>query len=56
MLQLVVRQLSGNIYFPGALVRYIETTDLKDMAGDAYIMLVNIFDDQSVKAASPTFC
>lgn len=33
----------------------METTDLKDLAGDAFILLVNLFDDKTVKVATPTF-
>ena len=41
----VLGQLTANKYFPEALVRYLEDTDLKDLSGDALILLVNIFDD-----------
>ncbi len=51
----VLSQLSANKFFPAALVKYLEETDLKDLSGDALILLVNIFDDQSVNAASDTF-
>jgi hypothetical protein len=42
-----------NIFFPQHLVRYLETIDLKDMAGDALILLINLFDDRCVETASP---
>jgi hypothetical protein len=48
-------QLCANIYFPGALVKYLETTDLQDLAGDAFIMLVNVFNDKTVECATPAF-
>lgn len=51
----VLSQLSANKFFPGALVRYLEETELEDLSGDALILLVNIFDDQSVHAVSDTF-
>jgi len=38
-------QLSANMNFPVALIHYLSTTELKDLAGDAFILLVNIFDD-----------
>ena len=41
----VLSQLSANKFFPGALVRYLEDTELEDLSGDALILLVNIFDD-----------
>jgi len=53
--QLCLPQLCANIYFPGALVNYMETTELKDLAGDAFILLVNLFDDKTVKVATPAF-
>lgn len=28
---------------------------MKDLAGDAFILLINVFDESSVKVASPTF-
>lgn len=36
-------------------MRYLEETELEDLSGDALILLVNIFDDQSVHAVSDTF-
>jgi len=45
-------QICSNIFFPGALVNYLEKTDLEDLAGDAFILLVNIFDEKSVKEAT----
>ena len=47
---MVIGQLVANKFFPPALVAYLTDTDLKDLAGDALILLVNIFDDNSVKA------
>ena len=41
----VLSQLSANKFFPGALVKYLEDTELEDLSGDALILLVNIFDD-----------
>lgn len=52
---IVISQLTQNKFFPGALVKYLEDTELKDLAGDALILLVNIFDDNSVKVISNTF-
>jgi hypothetical protein len=43
------------MYFPGALVAYLERTELKDLSGDALILLVNIFDDDNVESASELF-
>ena len=33
--------------FPQTLVTYLENTELKDLAGDAFILLINIFDEDS---------
>ena len=41
----VLGQLTANKFFPGAIVRYLEQTELEDLSGDALILLVNIFDD-----------
>ena len=41
----VLPQLFSNMYFPGALVAYLERIDIKDLSGDALLLLVNIFDD-----------
>lgn len=51
----VLSQLSANKFFPEALINYLETTELEDLSGDALILLVNIFDDQSVNSVSDTF-
>ncbi len=45
----------ANQFFPGAIVKYLEKTDLKDLSGDALILLVNVFDDRTVSAASDEF-
>jgi hypothetical protein len=42
---LVLSQLSANKFFPSAMVKYLEETELEDLSGDALILLVNIFDD-----------
>ena len=52
---MVIGQLVSNKHFPAALVNYLENTELKDLAGDALILLVNIFDDQSVKVITNRF-
>jgi len=43
------------MYFPGALCAYLERTELEDLSGDALILLVNIFDEDSVESASELF-
>ena len=53
--QIVLRQLVANQHFPGAIVKYLETTELKDLSGDALILLVNVFDDRTVAVASDEF-
>jgi len=42
----------ANIKFPGAIVNYLEHTEMTDLAGDAFILLINVFDDSSVESAS----
>jgi hypothetical protein len=51
----VLPQLFSNMYFPGAIVAYLERIDLKDLSGDALILLVNIFDEDNVESASELF-
>lgn len=36
-------------------MKYLEETDLEHLSGDALILLVNIFDEQSVTAVSDAF-
>ena len=52
---MVLSQLCANIYFPRALIKYMETTDLASLTGDSFILVVNIFDDNSVKDATTEF-
>lgn len=37
------------------MVKYLEETDLKDLAGDALILLINLFDEKTVQVASTAF-
>lgn len=37
-----------NTKFPEAIMRYLENTKLEDLAGDAFILLVNVFNDNSI--------
>lgn len=53
--KVVLQQLVANMHFPGALVKYLEETELKDLSGDALILLVNVFDDRVVSAVSDAF-
>lgn len=52
---LVVPQFLNNAKFPEAIIKYLESTDMKDMAGDAFILLVNVFNDQSIEKTSEKF-
>ena len=45
----------NNQKFPSAIVKYLESTDLKDMAGDAFILLVNVFNDSTIDFVSEKF-
>jgi Protein of unknown function (DUF2013) len=44
-----------NQRFPDAIIQYLESTELKDMAGDAFVLLVNVFNDQSIDKMSDKF-
>lgn len=43
----VGEQFFNNLKFPIALIKYIEETELQDMAGDAFILFINIFDEDT---------
>lgn len=45
--ELVAEQFFGNPQFPEAVVTYLETTPLENLAGDAFICFVNVFDEQT---------
>ena len=53
--QIVLGQLVANIFFPKALIRYMEETELQNLTSEAFILIVNIFDENSVKDATPAF-
>lgn len=42
---LVGPQFFANLRLPQALISYLENTELKDIAGDMFILFINIFDD-----------
>jgi len=52
---LIVPQFLNNSKFPEAIIQYLEMTDIKDLAGDAFVLLVNVFNDQSIDKASEKF-
>eukprot|EP00347_Sterkiella_histriomuscorum_P013463 403364617 len=53
--ELVVSQFMNNQKFPGAIVKYLENTKLQDMAGDAFILLVNVFNDSTIDLVNEKF-
>ena len=36
-------------------MRYLENTDLKDVAGDAFVLLVNVFNDNTIDFVNEKF-
>lgn len=52
---MVVPQFLENTEFPDAIIKYLERTEMSDMAGDAFVLLVNVFNDQSIDKMSDTF-
>ena len=52
---LIVPQFLNNIKFPEAIIKYLEMTDIKDLAGDAFVLLVNVFNDQSIDRTTEKF-
>ncbi len=45
--ELVNEQFFNNLKFPKALIQYLENTNLENIAGDAFILLINLYDDES---------
>lgn len=41
--ELVMKCFFANKKFPNSVVKYIEITEMKDLAGDAFILLINVF-------------
>jgi len=37
----------NNLKFPKVLLKYMEETKLEDLAGDAFILFINIFDEET---------
>ena len=37
----------ANLKLPKALIQYIEETDFETMHGDAFILFINVYDDNS---------
>lgn len=52
---MVTPQFLDNQKFPEAIIQYLEGTELKDIAGDAFVLLVNVFNDQSIDKMSDKF-
>ena len=40
-------QFFNNLKFPKAIIQYMEETALEDLAGDAFILFINIFDEET---------
>lgn len=51
----VGKQFNQNAQFPPSLVSYLEKTDISDLAGDAFTLLINIFDDKNADIYSEEF-
>ena len=46
--EVVCDQFYNNLKFPKALIQYLEVTKLEEMSGDAFILLINIFDEDTI--------
>ena len=44
----VGKQFHSNAQFPQSLVKYLEVTDIDHLSGDAFTLLINIFDEKNV--------
>jgi hypothetical protein len=47
-----VPQFLENSKFPEAIMKYLEITEIKDLAGDAFVLLVNVYNDSSIDKTS----
>lgn len=45
--ELVFPQFFHNMQFPKALIQYMEQTEFANLSGDAFILLINIFDEDT---------
>ncbi len=36
-------------------MKYLEITEIKDLAGDAFVLLVNVYNDSSIDKTSEKF-
>lgn len=52
---LIVPQFLENSKFPEAIMKYLEITEIKDLAGDAFVLLVNVYNDSSIDKTSEKF-
>jgi hypothetical protein len=52
---LIVPQFLENAKFPEAIMQYLEMTEVKDLAGDAFVLLVNVYNDSSIDKTSEAF-
>ena len=44
-----------NSRFPGAIVKYLEGTEMENMAGDAFVLLVNVISNDTVNYVTDKF-
>ena len=51
----MVEQFLNNRKFPGAIVKYLENTEIENMAGDAFVLLINVFNEDTVDSVSVIF-
>ncbi len=52
---MIVPQFLENAKFPEAIMQYLEMTEVKDLAGDAFVLLVNVYNDSSIDKTSEAF-
>jgi len=51
----VVEQFLNNKRFPGAIVKYLEGTKMEDLAGDAFILLLNVMTEDTFNVVTDKF-
>ena len=51
----VGKQFHSNAQFPPSLVKYLEVTQIDQLAGDAFTLLINIFDEKNAEIYTVEF-
>lgn len=50
-----MEQFLNNKRFPGAIVKYLEGTKMENLAGDAFILLLNVMTEDTFNVVTDKF-